>query len=538
ACQTACKYRKTRTEEEYLPSSLPAPSRGPVRASANEVAIFLRQVAPPSVNGGWKESGFFSGNRVPSLRQDTWLIVVSEETIRHYSWQEWTPTLESLKEGPFVEASLSWFDVNEQLRKQRDVEQKRFNDRVRQFYLEKYGEKVLVEWRSSQDTPIPEKVFRSPLESYNRDGDDDDDDDDNQETYVVSWMPETGGLMGNQVVDTKFAQISLLPGTKYLVRIASNDGPGSFPIEIDTRSSSVDVWKVKKKNDDDLLPWAFLAAIVAALAIIVVIAGVKIFRLSRTPKVFIIFYTFLIIYYIFYTSNLAVTICDCSSARSRVKMILVLLCLLPLFGGSNLVVAPGYSSPGIFLVATAGLGALPSGFAAGPRYVPKWKKQACEIPAAQHPGSHYVCDEAGEVKCLPGWTGDLCDVPLCRKGCDPLQGYCRRPGECRCKLGFYGELCDKCVALPGCQHGRCNVSFECACDPGWKGLFCSEPICDADCHPSQGYCEKPGECRCRLGWQGHKCKQCSVLPGCVHGTCQGPLECRCKPGWTGIVCQT
>ena len=36
------------------------------------------------------------------------------------------------------------------------------------------------------------------------------------------------------------------------------------------------------------------------------------------------------------------------------------------------------------------------------RYVPKWKKQACEIPATQHPNSHYVCDEAGEVKCIPG----------------------------------------------------------------------------------------------------------------------------------------
>lgn len=45
-------------------------------------------------------------------------------------------------------------------------------------------------------------------------------------------------------------------------------------------------------------------------------------------------------------------------------------------------------------------------------------------------------------------------------------------------------------------------------------------------------------CRCRLGWQGPMCKQCAILPGCVHGTCQGPLECRCEPGWTGFLCST
>lgn len=62
--------------------------------------------------------------------------------------------------------------------------------------------------------------------------------------------------------------------------------------------------------------------------------------------------------------------------------------------------------------------------------------QACEVPASQNEHSHYVCTDNGEVKCLRGWTGDVCDVPICRKGCDPLQGYCKRPGECLCKLGM------------------------------------------------------------------------------------------------------
>ncbi|KZC06059.1 Delta-like protein C [Dufourea novaeangliae] len=270
-------------------------------------------------------------------------------------------------------------------------------------------------------------------------------------------------------------------------------------------------------------------------------------------------------------------------------MILLVACLSLLIGPGELGTLNNGLSVGVTTV--LGLSALPFGFATGPRYVPKWKKQACEIPASQHPNSHYVCDEAGEVKCLPGWTGDLCDVPICRKGCDPLQGYCRRPGECRCKLGFYGELCDKCVALPGCQHGSCNVSFECSCDPGWKGMFCSEPICGTDCLASQGYCEKPGECsgdprgnvppiingtvRVGVDWVGKDqsansapfsqgvcmglvkdhSNVAAILGGLVyfarhvssfslcskgcsreHGTCRRPGTCWCRVGWTGPNC--
>jgi len=50
------------------------------------------------------------------------------------------------------------------------------------------------------------------------------------------------------------------------------------------------------------------------------------------------------------------------------------------------------------------------------------------------------------MKCLPGWIGDLCDVPICKKGCDPIQGYCKRPSECRCKLG-------ECPATENGNHG-------------------------------------------------------------------------------------
>ncbi|XP_026752834.2 neurogenic locus protein delta-like [Galleria mellonella] len=172
------------------------------------------------------------------------------------------------------------------------------------------------------------------------------------------------------------------------------------------------------------------------------------------------------------------------------------------------------------------------------KHLPKWKKQACSLPAVLSEHSHYVCDDNGEPKCLPGWQGDICDVPICKKGCDPLQGYCKRPGECRCKLGFYGEHCNKCIPLPGCMHGHCNQSFECICREGWDGLFCSEPICRSDCHATRGYCDSPGECRCKLGWSGPTCRSCQPLPGCQHGYCDKPLECKCLPGYTGLLCQT
>lgn len=35
-------------------------------------------------------------------------------------------------------------------------------------------------------------------------------------------------------------------------------------------------------------------------------------------------------------------------------------------------------------------------------YLPKWKKQACELSALQNDNSHYTCNDNGDVKCIAG----------------------------------------------------------------------------------------------------------------------------------------
>ncbi|XP_035739616.1 uncharacterized protein LOC118449309 [Vespa mandarinia] len=301
ACQIACSYRKTRVAEKYLPSMLPAPKKGPINLDNFDVAIVMRKV-----HKQWKDTGYYPGGRVPNLRPDTWIIVVTEQGMKQYSWQEWVPTLECLKEGLLYEATVSWKDVSIQLRKQQDLEQKRFNDRVRQFFLEKYGEKVLTEWRSQEDSQISEEVFRrfffrrkderndevleadgSPSTNGNSFEDlviEKDGFSKKKESYIVSWEPETGGLIGNQVTDSNSVQISLFPGTKYLVRIASNEGPGSFPIEVDTRPGSIQVKRVKR-NFQDLYPWDVSAACISAVIIIFAIIIAKFLRKKKKINV-------------------------------------------------------------------------------------------------------------------------------------------------------------------------------------------------------------------------------------------------------------
>ncbi|XP_076238219.1 uncharacterized protein LOC143181599 [Calliopsis andreniformis] len=298
SCQTACTYRKTRIEETYLPSMLPAPKKAPINVDKFDVVVEMRKLYKQ-----WRVAGYYPGERTPNLRPDTWIIVAMENGEKHYSWQEWVPTLDSLKPGPLYEATISWKDMQSQLQKQRALEQIRFNNRVRQFFLEKYGEKVLAEWRNQEESPMSDEVFRR---FFFRRKDDRSDDSleagsapstsntyndrisegqpGSKESFVVSWEPETGGLMGNQVADTNSAQISLLPGTKYLVRIASNDGPGSFPIEVDTRPNTVQVKKIDKILEY-LYPWDIFAGSTCAAVLVAVIVLMNICKKKKRIEV-------------------------------------------------------------------------------------------------------------------------------------------------------------------------------------------------------------------------------------------------------------
>nr|CAH8822138.1 unnamed protein product [Trichobilharzia regenti] len=87
---------------------------------------------------------------------------------------------------------------------------------------------------------------------------------------------------------------------------------------------------------------------------------------------------------------------------------------------------------------------------------------------------HYVCTGINpeEIKCLPGWQGENCLVPICSSQCNPEGGLCIRPDECQCKSGWSGVNCDRCIESKNCLYGKCVHGNDCVCGDGWTGYNC------------------------------------------------------------------
>uniref|UniRef100_A0A2R9C987 EGF-like domain-containing protein n=1 Tax=Pan paniscus TaxID=9597 RepID=A0A2R9C987_PANPA len=133
---------------------------------------------------------------------------------------------------------------------------------------------------------------------------------------------------------------------------------------------------------------------------------------------------------------------------------------------------------------------------------------------------------------------------VCRAGCSPEHGFCEQPGECRCLEGWTGPLCTVPVSTSSCLSPRGPSSATTGC------LVPGPGPCDGNPCANGGSCsETPGsfECACPRGFYGLRCEvsgvTCADGPCFNGGLCVGGADpdsayiCHCPPGFQGSNCE-
>ncbi|XP_061921980.1 sushi, von Willebrand factor type A, EGF and pentraxin domain-containing protein 1 isoform X1 [Entelurus aequoreus] len=120
----------------------------------------------------------------------------------------------------------------------------------------------------------------------------------------------------------------------------------------------------------------------------------------------------------------------------------------------------------------------------------------------------YAMEGVGRSRCLE--NGTWTPPPTCRAVCwlrCQNGGVCQRPNTCACQEGWMGRLCEEPICILPCLNGgRCVAPYQCICPSGWAGTRCHSAVCSSPCQ-NGGRCIRPNRCHCSPGWSGHDCSR-------------------------------
>ncbi|XP_041364262.1 uncharacterized protein LOC121379679 [Gigantopelta aegis] len=188
--------------------------------------------------------------------------------------------------------------------------------------------------------------------------------------------------------------------------------------------------------------------------------------------------------------------------------------------------------------------------------------KVCPGTACSSHGSCLVKHQSAVCTCLPGYTGEKCEVMINQCLSEPCYngGTCHQNVTsyyCTCPDGTADDNCEtdlnECDSNPCANEGMCQNlvnDFKCHCAAGYGGLNCStvEDVCVTSPCDNGGTCESleniRRKCHCLSGFTGKDCSEdiddCESDPCYYGGNCTDKhlgFECDCPSGYTGLRCE-